>query len=187
MVCMEIKLSVVFDIEFFVESLDKNKSMTGYPKILIFDFCRGDEPNIGQIKATPSPRIPVGSDIFIGFATTKGHYSVTGTTGSPFIDTFCLCIEKSFDKEPFICIFQEVQNKVSQRVTRVAAPIKDLSGAHSIVNAMQVPESRSTLRRQLFFLNKSMYKECFRKVQEAMLSWAKTLFYPSLFAVFPVF
>ena len=151
--------SSTFDIEFFVESLDKNKSMTGYPKIFIFDFCRGDETNVGQIKATPSTRIPFGSDIFIGFATAKGHAAVTGPTGSPYIEALCNCIETFYYKEPFNFIFQEVQNEVSQHVTRVSVPIKDLAGAHSIMNAMQVPESRSTLRRQLFLLSKSVYKD----------------------------
>jgi len=147
--------SGTFDIDFFVESLGKNTSMTGYPKILIFDCCRGDEPNIGQIKATHSQRIPFGSDVFIGFATTKGYASVTGTKGSPFIEALCHCIDTFFDKEPFPFIFQEVQNEVSQKVTRVEVPTKELAGAHSIMDAMQVPESRSTLRKQLFLLCKS--------------------------------
>ena len=147
------------DVELFVESLVKNKSMTGYPKILIFDCCRGDEPNIGQIKATASPRIPFGSDIFIGFATTKGYASVTMATGSPFINAFCNTIEKSFDKEQFITIFQEVQFIVSQEINRIQVPIKEAAGVHSILDAVQVPESRSTLRKQLYLLGKGKYEE----------------------------
>jgi hypothetical protein len=147
--------SGAFGIECLVESLSKNKSMKGYPKILIFDICRGGEVNFGEVKATiaPPPRIPFGSDIFIGFATTKGYASATDTKGSPFIDAFCSCTENLFDKEPFICIFQEVQHLVSQRVTRVREPTE-----HSILNSMQVPESRSTLRNQLYLLDKSKYK-----------------------------
>ena len=138
-----------FDIEFLIESLSGNKTMTGYPKILIFDFCRGNDVNLGNMKAIATSRVPFGSDVFIGFATTKGYASATGTTGSPFINAFCNCIEKSFDKEPFICIFQDIQDVVSQNVTSVLA--KD-----AIVDAMQVPESRSTLRKQLYLLDKSI-------------------------------
>jgi len=141
-----------FDIEFFVESLDGNRSMVGFPKIFIFDFCRGDDVNLGDTKATPSSRIPFGSDIFIAFATNKGYASATGKAGSPFINAFCGCIEKSFDKEPFLSIFQEVQDVTSKTVTSVHEPTKGL-----IIDAMQVPESRSTLRKQLFLLDKSKY------------------------------
>ena len=149
-VCMnDIMKKSTFDIEFFVESLGSNKSMIGYPKIFIFDFCRGNDLNLGNMKAIPSSRIPFGSDIFIAFATTKGYASATGRTGSPFINAFCSCIEKSFDKAPFISIFQEVQDEVSQTVTSVLEPTKG-----AIIDAMQVPESRSTLRKQLFLLNK---------------------------------
>ena len=95
-----------FDIEFFVESLGKNKSMTGFPKIFIFDFCRGGEVNLGGMKKLAPPRIPFGSDVFIGFATTKGYASATGSSGSPFIEAFCESVEKLFDKEQFITIFQ---------------------------------------------------------------------------------
>jgi hypothetical protein len=38
---------------------------------------------------------------------------------SPFIDEFCSCIEKSFQTKSFINIFQDVQEKVSSRVTKV--------------------------------------------------------------------
>jgi hypothetical protein len=144
------------DIELFVESLVKNQSLTGYPKILIFDCCRGDEPNIGQMKATTSPRIPFGSDIFIGFATTKGYASVTMNTGSPFINAFCNSLEKSFDKEEFITIFQEVQFIVSQEINRIQVPIKESAGVHSILDAVQVPELRSTLRKHLYLFGKGM-------------------------------
>jgi len=124
--------------------------LAGYPKIFVFDFCRGDDLNLGDTKATTSSRIPFGSDILIAFATTKGYASATGKTGSPFINAFCNCIEKSFDKEPFISIFQEVQDVTSQTVTSVLEPTKG-----AIIDAMQVPESRSTLRKQLYLLNKS--------------------------------
>ncbi len=148
-VCMNGKEQSTFDIEFFVENLSGNKSMNGFPKIFIFDFCRGNDVNLGYMKATPSSRIPFGSDVFIAFATTKGYASATGKAGSPFINSFCDCIEKSFDKEPFISIFQEVQNVTSKTVTSVYEPTKG-----SIIDAMQVPESRSTLRKQLFLLDK---------------------------------
>ena len=126
--------------------------MIGFPKILIFDFCRGDTIDLGDTKATIycPPKIPFGSDIFIGFATTKGSASATAPTGSPFIEAFCNCIEKSYNKEPFISIYQEVQDVVSQRVTRVCERTKGL-----ILDSVQVPESRSTLRNQLYLLDKS--------------------------------
>ena len=155
-VCQNGTATSTFDIEFFVESLAKNKSMTGYPKILIFDFCRGGNVNLGELRAavTTPPKIPVGSDIFIGFATTSGYAAVTGSTGSPFIDAFCESVERLFNKEQFICIFQEVQNVVSQRVTRVREPTKG-----AILDAMQVPELRSTLRKQLYLLDESNFFE----------------------------
>jgi len=83
-----------FNINYFVKSLGENKSMFGYPKILMIDFCRGNDVNLGDTKATPSSRIPFGSDIFIGFSTSEGYFSSTGPTGSPFIHAFCTCIEE---------------------------------------------------------------------------------------------
>jgi len=151
-VCMDGTVKSTFDIEFLIESLKENKTMAGFPKIFIFDFCRGNDINFGDIKATSTSRIPFGSDIFIAFATTKGYASATGGTGSPFINAFCNCIEKSFNKESFISIFQDVQDVTSQTVTRVFEPSKG-----AIIDAMQVPESRSTLRKQLFLLDKSKY------------------------------
>jgi len=145
--------SGAFDIEFFVESLSKNKSMIGRPKILLFDFCRGDDVNVGEMKASiATSKIPFGSDTFIGFATTKGYASLTGSTGSPFIEAFCDCIEKFFKEESFISIFQEVQNAVSHRITPVMEPTK-----YEIIDAMQVPEFRSTLRKKLYLWDKSKH------------------------------
>ena len=66
--------SGLFHIEDFVEAIGKNKTMTGYPKILIFDFCRGKDVNFGQLKGSTQSKIPLGSDIFIGFATSRGYY-----------------------------------------------------------------------------------------------------------------
>ena len=79
-VCMNGTKLSTFDIEYFVESLSKNESMAGYPKILIFDFCRGGDVNLGEMRQAPTSRIPFGSDVFIGFATTKGYGAVTGFT-----------------------------------------------------------------------------------------------------------
>ena len=64
--------SGLFDIEELVEAIGKNKTMIGYPKILIFDFCRGMNVNLGQLKSFNQSKLPLGSDIFIGFATSKG-------------------------------------------------------------------------------------------------------------------
>jgi len=146
-----------FDVELFWENIGKNRSLSGRPKILIFDFCRGGDVNLGELKASLiAPRIPFGSDIFIGFATTKGYASATGTDGSPFIAAFCNCIEESYDKESFVNIFQEVQHVVSSKKTTVREPTKG-----EILDSVQVPESRSTLRNQLYLLDKS--KELYAK------------------------
>jgi hypothetical protein len=79
--------SGAFDIDIFVHNLSKNKTMIGYPKILIFDFCRGDTIDVGDTKTGfyYPPKVPVGSDIFIGFATAKGSASATSPKGSRFI------------------------------------------------------------------------------------------------------
>ena len=66
-----------FDSNIFAEKLCKNASLVGQPKILLFDFCRGDELNEGETKSTYLRRIPHGSDVFIGHATTKGYVSIT--------------------------------------------------------------------------------------------------------------
>jgi hypothetical protein len=78
--------SGAFDIDIFVDSLSKNTTMNGYPKILIFDFCRGNTIDVGVTKSGNHipPKIPFGSDIFIGFATAKGSASATAPTGSQF-------------------------------------------------------------------------------------------------------
>jgi len=52
-----------------------------------------------------------------------------------------------FDKESFGSIFQEIQHLVSQKRSRV----RDAAG-DSVLDAMQVPESRSTLRKKLYLL-----------------------------------
>ena len=142
--------SGAFDIEHFVENLSKNVSMIGYPKILIFDCCRGGEVSGAKVEKSAPERILFGSDVFVGFATTKGYASATEETGSPFIEAFCNCIERLFDKESFVSIFQEIQNLVSQKRSRVREP-----AGGSILDAVQVPESRSTLRKQLYLLEES--------------------------------
>ena len=140
-----------FDLEEFVKSLGKNQTMIGFPKILIFDCCRGEDVDIGQLKQLKRPihtRIPSGSDIFIGFATTKGRASVTGNSGSPYIEHFCKCVESSYNKKQFIIIFQDVQQAVSKQKSKVLDYTKGV-----ICDSMQVPEMRSTLRQPLFLLN----------------------------------
>jgi len=152
-VCMNGTKQSTFAIEYFVESLSQNESMSGYPKILIFDFCRGGEVNLGEVRQAPTSRIPLGSDVFIGFATTRGYAAVTGTRGSPFIIAFCNCIEKSFEKESFVNIFQEVQYLVSGAKTLVVEPTEG-----EIFEAMQVPESRCQFHQHFthkFFVHKS--------------------------------
>ena len=66
--------SGLFDIEEFIEAIGKNETMIGYPKILIFDFCRGIDLNLGELKESTKSKIPIGSDICIGFATSKGWF-----------------------------------------------------------------------------------------------------------------
>ena len=109
--CLSGKDEAFFDLEEFVASLGKNQTMIGFPKILIFDCCRGEDLDIGQLKQLKPPihtRIPSGSDIFIGFATTKGRTSATAKSGSPYIENFCKCVEESYDKKQFINIFQDI-------------------------------------------------------------------------------
>jgi hypothetical protein len=62
-VCMNGTKQSTFDVEYFVESLSQNESMSGYPKILIFDFCRGGEVNLGEMRQAPTSRIPFGSGV----------------------------------------------------------------------------------------------------------------------------
>jgi hypothetical protein len=151
-VCMNGTNQSTFDIEYFVENLSQNRSMTGFPKILIFDFCRGGDVNLGEMKQTTMSKIPLGSDVFVGFSTSKGYASVTGTQGSPFINALCNCIESSFDKESFLNIFQNIQDDVSHLVTSVLEPSKG-----EIFDAVQVPELKSTLRKQLYLLDERKY------------------------------
>ena len=132
-----------FDINFFVEKLCENKSLVGQPKILLCDFCRGDDPNLGEIKGTKLTRIPKGSDIFIGHATTNGYFAVTGPKSSPFIENLCDQIRMSYLSTAFQVIFQRVQQKVSDISTTIEKDGTTFEG-------MQIPESKSTLRMDLF-------------------------------------
>ena len=144
-----------FDVEEFVESLSKNVTMIGYPKFLFFDFCRGNNINVGELKVEdPKFRIPFGSDIFIGFATTTGYASVTAADGSPFIAALCSSMEKLYNQKTFNYIFQEVQSIVSKQSTIIFEPSKN-----STSDAMQVPESRSTLRNHLYLMEKGLYRQ----------------------------
>ena len=132
-----------FDMHFFVEKLCQNKSLVGQPKILLCDFCRGDELNSGDIKSTKLTRIPKGCDVFIGHATTNGYFAVTGPKSSPFIENLCDQIRMSYLSTAFQVIFQRVQQKVSDISTTIEKDGTTFEG-------MQIPESKSTLRMDLF-------------------------------------
>ena len=54
----------VLEIEHFVKSLSKNKTLIGRPKILIFDCCRGDEVNVGELKSFGKGSLPHAFSIF---------------------------------------------------------------------------------------------------------------------------
>ena len=69
------------------------------------------------------------------------------------MEAFCSCIEASFDKESFINIFQDVQETVSKQMTRVREPKKG-----QILEAVQVPELRSTLRKHLHLLHGGIFE-----------------------------
>ena len=149
--------TVLFKIKHFSNCLQKNEDMHGHPKLLFFDFCRGKEYNTGQNrvknanasleKNISTPKIPIGSDIFIGFATTIGYYSLTKPCGSPFITSLCSEMERFYNEKTFNYIFQEVQINVSQEISK-------FSKGSDIIDAMQVPESRSTLILHLYLKDK---------------------------------
>ncbi len=63
------------------------------------------------------------------------------------MEAFCSCIEASYDKESFIHIFQDVQESVSKQKTRVLEETNNV-----ILEAVQIPESRSTLRKHFYLL-----------------------------------
>ena len=129
-----------FDMHFFVENLCKNKSLVGQPKIILCDFCRGNKLNKGETKSTNLSRIPCGSDVFIGHATTEGYYALTGPESSPFSETLCEKMQKLYLSTAFQVVFQRMQQEVSEKIL-----IPGMDG-------MQMPESKSTLRKDLFIL-----------------------------------
>ena len=137
-----------FNSNIFVEKLCQNTSLIGQPKILLSDFCRGDEFNEGETKSTSLRRIPHGSDVFIGHATTSGYVSITGSNSSPFIDALCDQMQQLYESTHFLAIFQRVQQKVSE----ISNQISKKDGAN--ISVMQIPELKSTLRMDLFFLKK---------------------------------
>ena len=134
-----------FDMQSFVDKLCENRSLVGQPKILLCDFCRGGELNEGETKSTQGTKLPYGADVFIGHATTKGFLSITGPKSSPFLQAFCDQIQKSYMSTTFQVIFQRVQQKVSEISTKIE---KD----GTISEGMQIPESKSTLRMDLFLV-----------------------------------
>ena len=81
-----------------------------------------------------------------------GHASVTGPTGSPFIEAFCNSVEESFEEKTFINIYQDIQDAVSKKLTKVYEPVNG-----RVVDAMQVPEMQSTLRHQLYLVNQGKF------------------------------
>ena len=105
-----------FDMNFFEERLCQNISLAGQPKILLCDFCSGEEIEWSKTKSTKLTRIPYGSDVFIGHATTNGYVSLTLSKNSPFIKAFCDQIQESHTSIPFQWIFQRGQQKVSERL-----------------------------------------------------------------------
>jgi hypothetical protein len=136
-----------FDSKIFVEKLSENTTLVGQPKILLCDFCRGDSVNEGvEVKSISMTRIPIGSDLFVGHATTSGNVSVTRSKSSPFIEAFCEQVQLLYQSTSFLNIFQRVQQKVSE----ISSQVSKRDGTSC--NVMQIPELKSTLRMDLFLL-----------------------------------
>ena len=139
-----------FEIQNFIKSLQENKDLIGYPKLLLFDVCRGSHPNSGQSTSkSVTTKIPLDSDFFVAFATTKDYFSYTENVGSPFISAFCSSVAELYNKETFNFIFQETQHKVAHQKYPKDKENKQ-PGQYA---EMQVPESHSTLTNHLYLMD----------------------------------
>ncbi len=131
-----------FPIGKFITALHQNKSLSGRPKVLILECCRGKEVMTGRVKDT----IDWPDDFYVLNSTLSGYISATHhIKGSPFVRIFGESLMKNCQKMSLRDIFQEVKEKVSNIKTGVLHPDKGGS-----VLAMQVPEERSTLKKQLY-------------------------------------
>jgi hypothetical protein len=131
-----------FPISRFITALHQNKSLSGRPKVLILECCRGKEWMTGRVK---SP-IDWPDDFYVLNSTSSGYISATDhKQGSPFVRIFGESLMKNFLLMSLQDIFQEVKEKVSNIKTGVLHP--DEGGS---VYTMQIPEECSTLKKQLY-------------------------------------
>ena len=137
-----------FEVGEFVQSLSRNESLNGIPKLLFFECCRGTNINYFTTKsatkarpATNGTSFPLGSDIFIGFSTVSGFTSSTNRESSPFIHHLLQVVREKYEKESLINIFQATQARMS------SGPLSRVQDGWT----MQMAEMRSTLRTQLYF------------------------------------
>ena len=131
--------SAVFEVAELAEALSMNPSLDGIPKLMFFE-CR--------VPSTPSmilvqPSSSMGSDIFIGFST-SGFTPETNKHSSSFVAQLTKSLKENFSKLTFMRIFQQVQYRIS------SSPVNT---GNSQGWTSKTPEMRSTLWKELLFLN----------------------------------
>lgn len=127
-----------FGLGEFVEALGSNRSLSGIPKILIFEY-RADprQPDLDPIAKNVVGRLD--PDFFIGQSMTV-FTPDTNERPSVFFSTICRTLSMNFKTKTF----QDIWNRAQFRIS--ASPINNGSGAQLL---LKTPLAISTLWKEL--------------------------------------
>ena len=131
--------TAVFEVAEFAEALSQNQSLEDIPKLMFFE-CRKNSYFAENQTDPPSPLEP---DFFIGFST-SGFTPETNKHSSPFVAQLTKSLKENFGKLTFMKIFQQVQCRIS---------MSPINTGNSQCWISKTPEMRSTLWKELLFLN----------------------------------
>ena len=138
-------------VDLYWETISKNKSLKGKPKIFIFEMCR--------IKSSPqSLQIP---DLIVSYSTSPGMMSYLlprSETGGYYIKALCETIAQEYSNTDLESIIQQSQETF-------------LCYIPSRLNTKQIPTHNSTLTKKIYFdddkLNTDLMAECHENLKKA--------------------
>ena len=151
--------TAVFEVAEFAEALSQNQSLEDIPKLMFFE-CRKNSYFAENQTDPPSPLEP---DFFIGFST-SGFTPETNKHSSPFVAQLTKSLKENFGKLTFTRIFQQVQYRI------YTSPV-NTGNSRSWIS--KTPEMRSTLWKELLFLNPGEDHFCMKTLRESVHSSSK--------------
>ncbi|KAG8239135.1 hypothetical protein J437_LFUL018740 [Ladona fulva] len=133
-------------------SFEEVPSLTGKPKIFLFQCCRGDKVDYGEplnvLSCHPptkmkDPPLPKNADFFVVHSAPIGYESWKSPDGAWLIQDFCTQLEKNAAKKDLAKIMTLVANSMSKRLSNAENEKKSLK--------KQVPVTTSTLTKLMYF------------------------------------